>query len=114
MTTNATLYVDQGVDFGIALDLFDAEGLDFNISDQQFKCEVRKLYSSNLAFEAVVQLNTDDNDINNLDLIIPGNLTANLSPGKYQYDIVMFDGVYKSKILEGLIFLLPTITKYTE
>lgn len=110
MTTNATLYVDQGVDFAIVLDLFDAEGIDFNISDQVFKCEVRKVFSSTKAFDATVVINTDDNDSNNLDLIIPASSTVNVSPGKYQYDLIMTDGVNRVKILEGLIYILPTIT----
>jgi hypothetical protein len=111
MTTSVNLYVDQGIDFGIILDLFDAEGQDFDIDTQEFKCEVRKLYSSSSSFEAVVQVNADDNDSNNLDLLIPGNLTEDKEPGKYQYDIVMFDGIQRVKILEGILFLLPTITR---
>ena len=111
MTTRANLYVDQGADFAVVLDLFDSEGVDFNISDQEFKCEVRKVFSSSVAFEAVVRVNTDDNDTNNLDLIISANTTADVDPGKYQYDIIMSDGLQRTKILEGLMFILPTITR---
>jgi hypothetical protein len=111
MTTRANLYVDQGVDFAIVLDLFDAEGTDFNISDQEFKCEVRKVFSSSVAFEAEIRVNSDDNDLNNIDLVVSANTTANVEPGKYQYDIVMTDGIQRSKILEGLMFILPTITR---
>jgi hypothetical protein len=111
MTTRANLYVDQGVDFAVVLDLFDSEGVDFNISDQEFKCEVRKVFSSTVAFQATVRVNTDDDDANNLDLVISANTTADVDPGKYQYDIVMSDGLQKSKILEGLMFILPTITR---
>jgi hypothetical protein len=111
MTTSANLYVDQGIDFAIVLDLFDAEGQDFDITAQEFKCEVRKVFSSSLAFEAIVQVNADDNDSNNLDLLIPGSLTEDKDPGKYQYDIVMYDGLQRVKVLEGLLFLLPTITR---
>jgi hypothetical protein len=111
MTTRANLYIDQGADFAVVLDLFDSEGVDFNISDQEFKCEVRKVFSSSVAFQATVRVNTDDNDANNLDLIISANTTADVDPGKYQYDIVMSDGLQKSKILEGLMFILPTITR---
>lgn len=111
MTTRANLYVDQGADFAVVLDLFDSEGVDFNISDQEFKCEVRKVFSSSVAFEAVVRVNTDDNDANNLDLIITANTTADVDPGKYQYDIIMSDGLQRTKILEGLMFILPTITR---
>jgi hypothetical protein len=111
MTTRANLYVDQGVDFAVVLDLFSNEGETFDITTQDFKCEVRKVFSSSLAFEAVVQINTDDEDLNNLDLIISANTTSDIEPGKYQYDIVMINGYQRTKILEGLMFILPTISR---
>lgn len=111
MTTRANLYVDQGADFAVVLDLFDAEGTDFSITNQQFKCEVRKVFSSSVAFEPIVTINTDDNDTNNLNLIVTANTTIDIDPGKYQYDIIMIDGIQRSKILEGLMFILPTVTR---
>lgn len=109
MTTRANLYVDQGMDFAIVLDLFDSEGQDFSISDQTFKCEVRKLYSSTKAFEANLEV-IEDTLVNNIQLIIPGAATEGKKPGKYQYDLIMFDGMQTTKLLEGLLFLLPTIS----
>lgn len=109
MTTRANLYVDQGVDFAIVIDLFDAEGQDFSIRDQTFRCEVRKLYSSSKAFEATLEV-VDDTLVNNLELIIPASATADKRPGKYQYDLIMLDGIQTTKLLEGLLFLLPTIS----
>ncbi len=109
MTTRANLYVDQGVDFAIVLDLFDAEGMDFSITDQTFRCEVRRVYSTAKAFEATLEV-IDDTLINNLELIIPASETIGKKPGKYEYDLIMFDGVRTTKLLEGLLFLLPTIS----
>ena len=111
MTTRANIYVDQGVDYEIVLDLFDAEQSDFEITDQTFKCEVRKVFSSTVAFEGLIQVNEDDNDTNNIDLLFSANTTMSVEPGKYQYDIIMSDGLRRTKILEGLLFLLPTITR---
>lgn len=114
MTTRANLYVDQGVDFAVVLDLFDTEGSGFSITDQTFKCEARKVFSSVSnpynSFEAEIAVNTDDTNTNDLNLIISANTTVNVEPGKYQYDIIMMDGPNNYKLLEGLIFLLPTIT----
>jgi hypothetical protein len=110
MTTNANLYVDQGVDFSITLNLFDNEGNDFDISDQNFKCEIRKVYSSSESIEANVEIVTE-NSSTYLKLSIPASITENKDPGKYQYDIIMFSENSRVKILEGILFLLPTITK---
>lgn len=111
MTTRANIYVDQGTDFAILLDLFNDEGTDYNILNQQFKCEVRKVFSSAIAFEATVNAIEYDNDPNNIQLSIPANTTADIEPGKYQYDIIMTAGTQRSKILEGLMFILPTVTR---
>jgi hypothetical protein len=111
MTTRANLYVDQGVDFAVVLDLFGAGGIDYTITDQVFKCEVRKVFSSSVAFEAVVEINAGNEKINDINLIIPANTTTEVDPGKYQYDVVMNDGTSKYKILEGLMFILPTISR---
>ena len=111
MTTRANIYVDQGVDFAIELDLFSNEGEDFTVSDQQFKCEVRKVFSSAIAFEAAMSVDMYDNDPNNIRLSLSASTTAEVEPGKYQYDIIMLAGTQRSKILEGLMFILPTVTR---
>jgi hypothetical protein len=111
MTTKANLYVDQGADFAIVLDLFSDAGDEFNIINQQFKCEVRKVFSSTIAFEAAISIDFNDNDPNNIQLSISANTTSDVEPGKYQYDIIMLSGTQRSKILEGLMFILPTITR---
>lgn len=111
MTTRANIYVDQGVDFAIELDLFSNEGEDFTVSDQQFKCEARKVFSSTIAFEAAISVDLNDDDPNNIRLSLSANTTAEVEPGKYQYDIIMTAGTQRSKILEGLMFILPTVTR---
>ena len=109
MTTRANLYVDQGIDFGIVLDLLNDDGQDYVIGDQIFKCEVRKVYSSVKAFEGTIEIIEDD-FVNNLQLVIPATATRGKTPGKYQYDVVMFSGAQKTNLLEGLLFLLPTVS----
>ena len=109
MVTRADIYVDQGIDFSAVLDLFDLEGEDFAITDQTFKCEVRKMYSSTKAFEATLEI-INDAIINNIELNIPAETTRGKTPGKYQYDLIMTSNTGSVKLLEGLLFLLPTIS----
>lgn len=111
MTTRANLYVDQGVDFLVALELETDDGEEFPITDQQFFCQVRKMYSSTVQFEA--QLEVVVNGVSNeLNLMINPEDTRGVKPGKYQYDLIMqkFNGD-TLKLLEGLMFVLPTITQ---
>jgi hypothetical protein len=114
MTTRTNLYVDQGVDFLISLELETEDGNEFPINDQQFFCQVRKMYSSSIAFEAILEpvVNGTTNELN---LFINPEDTKNVKPGKYQYDLIMrkFNG-NTLKLLEGLLFIIPTITRIKE
>lgn len=112
MTTQANLYIDQGTDFLISLDLFTDEGEEFPTDDYEFFASARKLYSTNKAFDIETRLITDDDDPNNFELYISPEKTANTEPGKYTYDVLMrSDNGVVDKILEGIIFIIPTITR---
>lgn len=111
MTTRANLYIDQGIDFTTPIELSGDDGSDFVITDQTFFCQARKIYSTSIIVSANVDVSIGDppNDIN---LIIPGSATEITVPGKYQYDIIMLESNgSKKKLLEGLMFILPTITQ---
>ncbi len=109
MTNRLNLYIDQGVDFGFTLNLTDDLNQPLNTSTSEFFSDVRKVYSSStISFEITVTSETDGE----LSISVPRFATANTDPGKYQYDIIMKteqDSTFK--ILEGLLFLLPTMSK---
>lgn len=110
MTTQANLYVDQGTTFIVSLDLTDEEGDFFEIINQSFFCNVKKVYSSSPLFSANVAV-TPGPPVNDLTLTIHAEQTRDLDPGKYQYDVVMIDtNGLVTKLLEGLIYLVPTVT----
>ena len=111
MTTRANLYVDQGTTFLASLDLFTFEGEEFDVDSQEFFCDVRKMYSSAKAFSAEVTT-VNNGETNTLDLFISSEATENVKPGKNQYDIVMVSpNGERQKILEGLLFVMDTITR---
>jgi hypothetical protein len=111
MVTRANIYVDQGTDFVTSLNLFTETGDEFDITTQQFRCDVRKVYSSQLAFSPSLIIEPSG-EVGVIELQISGDDTANTEPGKYQYDIIMINlSGQREKILEGLMFLLPTITR---
>jgi hypothetical protein len=114
MTARANLYVDQGVDFSTTLNLFTDSGDEFDISSQTFSCDVRKVFSSVVSFSAEIIIEPGGID-GTLELRIPSDETVNIEPGKYQYDVIMqSNSGLREKILEGLIFLIPTVTRSTE
>jgi len=111
MTTKANLYVDQGVDYLISLDLFTNDGQEFFADDKTFYCDVKKVFSETKSFSMEARVVTTDELTNNLELFISTETTRNVAPGKYTYDVLMVSsngGV--SKILEGLMTIIPTNT----
>lgn len=109
MTTQANLYVDQGADFAINVDI-SINNEDITLSDKTFFCSFAKLYSSAASANASVTPLVGNNSI--LEFSVDGPTTENLEPGKYVYDVIMISpsGI-KTKILDGLITIIPTITR---
>lgn len=111
MATNANLYVDQGVDYETELNVFTTASEDFIIDDSQtITAAAKKMYAASPSFTIDVIVDTGDGDPNNLVLSIPAARTLDIAPGKYRYDVVLNDGITKTKILEGLLILLPSIS----
>lgn len=108
MTTRANIYVDQGTDFSTFLNLSTEVGI-YDLTSQQFECDVRKVFSSSSVFSPTFVIEPGG-ESGVVEMQIPSEVTANVEPGKYQYDVVMLNGNAKEKILEGLMFILPTIT----
>ena len=72
---------------------------------------MRKVYSSAVLFDLDVAI-ANTTPTNDVILSITKDKTAEIPPGKYQYDVVM-DSVNgtRIKVLEGLLFITPTITE---
>lgn len=109
MTTRANIYVDQGTDFSTFLNLSTESGT-YDIDAQQFQCDVRKVFSSTSLFSPTFIVEPGD-EVGVIEMRITPEDTANLEPGKYQYDVIMLNGPVREKILEGLMFILPTMTR---
>jgi hypothetical protein len=109
MTTRANLYVDQDTDFVTTLNLSTDDG-DFDITTQTFFCAVRKLYSSTIVFSPTLVIEPLG-QVGVVEMQIDADDTRDIEPGKYQYDIIMVSGSRRLKILEGLMFVLPTVTR---
>jgi hypothetical protein len=107
MSSQLNIYIDQGTDFRLTVELFDDNDLDLPISNYSFYGDLKKLYSTKRAAEFEFQ--KSDNDIT---LILSADITSQLTPGKYQYDVMMKKPTGElSKIVDGLAFVISTITE---
>ena len=107
MGSKANIYIDQGTDFRLSLELFDEDNDEMVLSTITFHADMRKLYSSKKAVDFDIE--TANNDVT---LVLSADTTATLNPGKYQYDVLMKKSTGEtSKLLEGLATVVPTITE---
>jgi len=110
MATQANLYIDQGTDYRIELNLFDGDDDPLAISVLDFFADIRKVYSTS---SPIASFTVEKDTVNStITLVLTDTQTQTLKPGKYQYDVLMRkQSGEMSKILEGLAFIVDTITE---
>ena len=107
MSSQLNIYIDQGTDFRLTVELFDDNDLDLPIAAYTFFGDLKKIYSAKRSAE--FEFEKTDNDIT---LILSADVTSQLTPGKYQYDVMMRKPTGElSKIVDGLAFVISTITE---
>ena len=107
MSSQLNIYIDKGTDFRLTVELFDENDLDLPISNYEFFGDIRKLYSTKRAAEFEFQKSAND-----ITLVLDADTTSQLTPGKYQFDVIMKKPTGElSKIVNGLAFVISTITE---
>jgi hypothetical protein len=108
MASRANVYIDQGADFRIVIDLTDENDLDLSIGPYSFYSTIRKMYSSTKLVDFTVEKDIPNSSIA---LTLADNLTTSMKPGKYQYDCIMQKtSGERTKIVEGLAFVVESMT----
>jgi len=109
MASRANIYVDQGTDFRITIGISDDDGQALPIDTYDFFANVKKMYST-----ATIATFTIEKDVPNsaITLVLTDLDTAPLTPGKYQYDVLMRKQTGEiSKVVEGLAIVVSTISE---
>jgi hypothetical protein len=71
---------------------------------------MRKSYYSSTKYDFNVQVTTPN--IGEITMIMSAANTANLTPGRYVYDVEIDDGAGEvTRIFEGVITVLPNVTR---
>lgn len=111
MTTRANIYIDQGTDFSIFLDVVDDNGDIVNLTDVEFESDAKKVYSESVAFTLLPTIVSESEG--KLELSVSAETTNTIRPGKYKYDLIIILPTGKRlKLLEGLAFVIETVTEY--
>jgi len=110
MAIIANLFIDQGADFQITVDVTDVNGAVLNMSGYSASAQIRKTYESSVVaatFSCTVL------DVNGqVQMSLTDVQTDALSPGRYVYDLVTTDGNgLKTRVVEGQAIVTPGVTR---
>lgn len=106
------LFLEQGSDFNTSITIDDVDGLPYDLGQITAKSQVRKsYYSANPTAEFVITINDPSSGV--ILLSLNSANTANISAGRYVYDVVIKDNNnVKTRVLEGIVNVLPQVTVF--
>jgi hypothetical protein len=107
----AELTIDQGATFETTLDLIADDGTAINVAGYVFSGQIRKSYYSTNA-TANLDITISNSANGNVIISLNSATTANISAGRYLYDVKMTDTAnVVTRIVEGIITVTPQVTK---
>jgi len=111
MAEYVELYIDQGADFSITIELNDDNtNLPQNTDGYIVTSQLRKsLLSANAS--ANLECYVDDAANGIIRLSLDSANTANLRPGNYFFDVRTYYDDITSRLIEGVVFVTYGITK---
>jgi hypothetical protein len=104
------LTIEQGANFSTVINLKDSTNATLNLSGYSVASQMRKSYYSTTATEfsiSITELTTGE-----ITMTMPSATTANLTPGRYVYDVLITSSTgVKTRIIEGIITIMPSVTR---
>ena len=109
MAIKANLVVDQGTDYSTSITLTDDNGNLVDLTGYAANSQIRKTYSSSNAVSFSITLQEANGVVQ---LALTANQTANMTPGRFVYDVYLTSNTsVKSRIVEGIVTLTPRVTQ---
>jgi len=110
MAIKANIVIDQGTDFEALIDIQTPDELPFDLRDWTPKSQMRKTYASSTAYDFDV---TDNGIFGQIAMKMSKDVTADLEPGRYLYDIEItsISGGTTQRVVEGIVTVTPGITR---
>lgn len=111
MANVSNLFIDQGADFLVEIDLTDSTGSNFDLTGHTAEGQIRKTYgSSTVAATFTTVIDIQDATIS---LSLEDSDTAALTAGRYVYDVVITrtSTDFKTRVVEGQVTVQPGVTR---
>ena len=111
MAIIANLFIDQGTDFEVVVDVNDATGTVLNLTGYTSVAQIRKTYgSSNVSTSFTTNHGTPANG--KITLSLTDTQTKALDAGRYVYDLnITSSGGKTTRVVEGQAIITPGVTR---
>ena len=110
MAQVANIYIDQGSDFVIQVDVTDAAGDILNLTGYTASAQIRKTYSSSTATATFTCTHSGSAGV--VTMSLTDTQTSAIEAGRYVYDLLVTDGSgLKSRVVEGQATVTPGVTR---
>ena len=106
----AEITIEQGADYSSTITVNDSTGTPQNLTSYTAASQIRKSYYSTTATSFTVSVT--DAAAGQITTAMSAATTANLTPGRYVYDVVMTSPANtKTRIVEGIATVLASVTR---
>ena len=111
MAIIANLFIDQGTDFTVTVDVSDATGGVLDLTGYSTAAQIRKTYgSSNVS--AIFTKTTGTQSQGKVTMSLTDTQTSGLSAGRYVYDLNITSGAgVTTRVVEGQAIITPGVTR---
>jgi hypothetical protein len=104
------LTLEQGATFNTVINVNDGTGSPQNLVGYTARSMMRRSYYTSSSKEFQVSVSTPA--LGEITMSMSAANTANLTPGRYVYDVEIDDGAGEvTRIFEGIITVLPNVTR---
>jgi len=106
------LFLEQGTDFNTTITLDDVDGIPYDLTNYIAKSQIKKSYYSNSTTAQFV-ISINDPISGTIVMQLSSSNTANISAGRYVYDVVIKNSSNNiTRVLEGIVNVLPQVTVF--
>ena len=110
MASISNIFIDQGTDFSITVDVTQADGAPLNLTGYSAAAQIRKTYgSSNVSAVFTTSISAAAGQVT---LSLTDTQTSGLTAGRYVYDLNITSGAgVTTRVVEGQAIITPGVTR---
>ena len=110
MAIIANLFIDQGTDFTVTVDVSDATGGILDLTGYSAAAQIRKTYGSSSKVDFTTSTGTPSQG--KVTMSLTDTQTSALESGRYVYDLNITSGAgVTTRVVEGQAIITPGVTR---